>query len=115
MILAVGETLDLDFARASGLKLNEHGSIDVDRFTLESSRPRFFAGGDAITGASNVSNAMGLGKKAARKIDERLMGIRRWDRLACEFDFDGEPPEGASESPRHHSRELQPAVRVQGR
>ena len=74
MILAVGETFDLDFCRASGLELKEEGTIVVDRFTLETSRPGFYAGGDVITGASNVSNAMGGGKQAARKIDERLMG-----------------------------------------
>ena len=74
VILAVGETFDQDFCRASGLALKEEGTIVVDRFTLETSRPNFYAGGDVITGASNVSNAMGGGKQAARKIDERLMG-----------------------------------------
>ena len=67
VILAVGETFDLDFCRASGLELKEEGTIVVDRFTLETSRPGFYAGGDVITGASNVSNAMGCGKQAARK------------------------------------------------
>ena len=38
VILAVGETVDLDFARASGLKMKESGSIEVDRYTLETSR-----------------------------------------------------------------------------
>jgi len=38
---------------------------------METSRPRFFAGGDVVSGASNLSNAMGYGKKAARNIDER--------------------------------------------
>ena len=46
----------------------------MDRFTLETSRPGFYAGGDVITGASNMSNAMSGGKQAARNIDERLMG-----------------------------------------
>ena len=73
MIFAVGETLDLDFCRASGLKLKESGTIEVDRFSLETSRARFYAGGDVITGASNVSNAMGFGKQAARNIDLQLM------------------------------------------
>jgi NADH-quinone oxidoreductase subunit F len=73
VILAVGETVDPDFCRASGLKVREAGTLEVDRHTLETSRQRFFAGGDLITGASNVSNAMGLGKKAARAIDRRLM------------------------------------------
>ena len=35
-----------------------------------------------ITGASNVSNAMGYGKKAARKIDQRLMGATAGTRSA---------------------------------
>ena len=74
VILAVGETFDQDFCRASGLALKEEGTIIVDRFTYETSRPNFYAGGDVITGASNVSNAMSCGKQAAQKMDERLMG-----------------------------------------
>ncbi len=87
VILAVGETFDQDFCRASGLALKEEGTIIVDRFTYETSRPNFYAGGDVITGASNVSNAMGCGKQAARKIDERLMGERRWEKLFPEFEY----------------------------
>ena len=74
VILAVGEKVDPDFCKASGLKLKEAGTIEVDRYSLETSRERFYAGGDLITGASNVSNAMGYGKKAARNIDKKLMG-----------------------------------------
>jgi NADH-quinone oxidoreductase subunit F len=112
VILAGGETGDLDFARASGLKIKASGTIEVDRFTLESSRSKFYAGGDAISGASNVSNAMGYGKKAARNIDERLMGVRRWERLWPEFDYEQEPPEQISECARHRVREVPAAVRV---
>ena len=61
VIYAVGETVDLDCAKASGLALREGGTIEVNRFTLETSRPRFYAGGDLVTGASNVSNAMASG------------------------------------------------------
>ena len=73
----------------------------MDRFTLETSRSTFYAGGDVITGASNVSNAMGYGKKAARNIDERLMGVHRWTQLFPEFDYDQTPPEQPVESRRH--------------
>src|SRR5262249_43170912 len=59
VILAVGEKVDLDFARASGLKIKDNWTVEADRYTLETSRNRFYAGGDAITGASNLSNAMG--------------------------------------------------------
>ena len=74
VILAVGEAVDMDFVRASGLRIKENGTLEVDRYTLETSRSKFYAGGDLISGASNVSNAMGYGKKAARNIDQRLMG-----------------------------------------
>ncbi len=81
VILAVGETVDLDFAKASGLEIKESGTIEVNHFTLETSRPRFFAGGDLVTGASNVSNAMAYGKQAAQSIDEQLMDRKRWEKL----------------------------------
>jgi len=113
VILAVGETVDLDFARASGLKIKESGTIEVDRYSLETSRGKFFAGGDAITGASNVSNAMGYGKKAARNIDERLMGVRRFDLLLPDFEYDQTSPPQPSQSPRHHVKELPAEARAQ--
>ena len=62
VILAVGESVDLDFAKASGLRIKEHGTIEVDHFSLETSRPRFYAGGDLVTGASNVSERHGIRK-----------------------------------------------------
>jgi len=112
VILAVGETIDLDFARGSGLTLRDTGTFVVDRFTLETSRPKFYAGGDVITGASNVSNAMGYGKKAARKIDERLMGVKRFQRLSGGFDASDYEAEPATETPRQRAAELAPAMRV---
>ncbi len=112
VILAVGETVDLDFARASGLSVKESGTFEVNRFTLETSRPRFFAGGDVITGASNVSNAMAFGKQAARNIDLQLMEVKRWDKLFPAFEYEEKPPEEPNPSRRHHSRTLSPTSRV---
>jgi NADH-quinone oxidoreductase subunit F len=112
VILAVGETVDLDFARASGLRIKENGTVEVDRYTLETSRSGFYAGGDLITGASNVSNAMGYGKKAARIMDERLMGYRRWEELFPAFQYEMKPPSHPSPSPRHHVAHLPVEVRV---
>ena len=112
VVLAVGESVDLDFVKASGLKLQESGTmLEVDRYSLETSRKNFYAGGDLITGASNVSNAMGYGKKAARNIDQRLTGERRWQQLWPEFDYTQVPPAHPSESPRHHVREMDAARR----
>jgi len=114
VILAVGETVDRDFARASGLRIKESGTVEVDRYTLETSRSKFYAGGDLISGASNVSNAMGYGKKAARKIDQRLMGPGRWERIAPQSTYGNEPPDEPVAQPRHHGHELPVAERMEG-
>jgi NADH-quinone oxidoreductase subunit F len=112
VILAVGETFDMDFCRASGLELKEEGTIVVDRFTYETSRPSFYAGGDVITGASNMSNAMSGGKQAARKIDERLIGEGRWEQLFPDFEYSHATPGEPSLSRRHTASSLPPAARA---
>ena len=107
VILAVGETVDLDFVKATGLKLKEgQKTLEVDEYTLETSRANFYAGGDLITGASNVSNAMGCGKRAARHINQRLTGIDNFDDIWPAFDFDMTVPQRPSESARHKIREI---------
>jgi NADH-quinone oxidoreductase subunit F len=114
VILAVGESVDMDFVRASGLRIKENGTLEVDRYTLETSRSKFYAGGDLITGASNVSNSMGYGKKAARNIDARLMGGGRWESLQPEFSYSDVVPEQPSKSGRHGTFELPAAERAEG-
>ena len=112
VIFAIGETVDLDFVRASGLSMKESGTLEVNRFTLETSRPRFYAGGDLITGASNVSNAMAYGKQAARNIDWQLMEADRWDKLFQSVEYDQIPPEEPSPNRRHQGHAVPPATRV---
>jgi NADH-quinone oxidoreductase subunit F len=112
VILAVGETVDKDFAAASGLKITEQGTIEVDRYSLETSRPQFYAGGDLISGASNVSNAMGYAKTAARHIDERLTGARRFPQILPAFEYDNTPPVHVSEFGRHNPAERPAAERA---
>ncbi len=112
VILAVGEKVDPDFCKASGLKVKEAGTIEIDRYTLETSRERFYAGGDLVTGASNVSNAMRYGRQAARKIDKRLMGVKRVESLWPPFEYSMEPPEKPAECGRHVPAEVPPRERV---
>ena len=112
VILAVGEKVDPDFCKASGLRLKEAGTIEVERYSLETSRDRFYAGGDLITGASNVSNAMGIGKKAARNIDKRLTDQERAATLIPEFAYSMVVPEHPSERNRHIPAEMPGAKRV---
>jgi NADH-quinone oxidoreductase subunit F len=112
VILAVGEKVDPDFCKASGLKVKEDGTIEIDRYSLETSRDRFYAGGDLITGASNVSNAMGIGKKAARNIDKRLTGLERHATIIPNFKYEMVPPETPNEVGRHIPAERPAAERV---
>jgi NADH-quinone oxidoreductase subunit F len=112
VILAVGESVDMDFAKASGLTLKESGTVEVDRFSLETSRTKFYAGGDVITGASNVSNAMGLGKKAARNIDQRLMGEKRIGQLMRKYEYDQTPPAHSSDALRQIPGDVPAGERV---
>jgi NADH-quinone oxidoreductase subunit F len=112
VILAVGEKVDPDFCKASGLKVKEDGTIEIDRYSLETSRDRFYAGGDLITGASNVSNAMGIGKKAARNIDKRLTGLERHATIIPNFKYEMVPPETPNDVGRHIPAERPAAERV---
>jgi hypothetical protein len=57
---------------------------------------------------------MGYGKKAARNMDERLMGVRRWAKLFPEFEYAQEAPLQPSESRRHHPSQLPAHDRVKG-
>jgi NADH-quinone oxidoreductase subunit F len=112
VIFAVGESAEADFARSFGLKLKDNGTIEVDRFTLATSRPRFFAGGDLVTGASNVSSAMALGKRAARSIDRQLMQSERWKLIQPEIPYLQVPPADAGSAPTHRGHEIELALRA---
>ena len=114
MQIAVLTTLLVSFyrCRASGLELKDDGTIKADRFTLETSRPFFYAGGDIITGASNVSNAMAGGKQAARSIDERLMNESQWEQIFANFDYSRTAPGEPSLSRRHRPASLAPSSRI---
>lgn len=111
VILAVGETVDRDFCAHSGLHLIDSGMLDVNRFSLETSRDKFYAGGDLVTGASNISNAMSYGKEAARHIDKRLSGQSRFDAILPQFTYSWIVPE-PDPCGRHRSHERPAAERA---
>ncbi len=56
-----------------GLEVNRKGNIVADEATGRTTRDGVFAGGDIVTGAATVIQAMGAGKKAARAIHEYLL------------------------------------------
>lgn len=74
VIMAIGNSPNPLIARTTeGLEVNKRGGIIVtDEESLQTTREKVFAGGDAVTGAATVILAMGAGKKAANAIDDLL-------------------------------------------
>ena len=75
VILAVGEKPDLSFLPEE-IEVSE-GKILVNPFTMETTMPGVFAGGDAVTGPATVIEAILAGMKAAESIDKYLRGELR--------------------------------------
>ncbi len=55
-----------------GIRLNKWGNIEADPVTGATNLPGVYAGGDIVTGAATVIEAMGAGKRSARAIDAYL-------------------------------------------
>ncbi|MFC1956697.1 FAD-dependent oxidoreductase [Chloroflexota bacterium] len=74
VITAVGQTLKTEFVRELGLSLSGGGMIVVDPESGATNVGGVFAGGDVVTGAAYVIDAIAAGKKVARTIDRYLQG-----------------------------------------
>ncbi|HPX91807.1 MAG TPA: FAD-dependent oxidoreductase, partial [Spirochaetota bacterium] len=57
---------------APDLQCNKWGNIIADKQSMKTSVEGVFAGGDIVTGAATVIEAMGAGRKAARSMAEYL-------------------------------------------
>ena len=74
-IVAVGQDPDFSFLAEMGLALNKGGTIQADPETGQTSRPKVFAGGDAVTGPAIAIEAIAAGHRAALAIDRYLHGL----------------------------------------
>jgi len=73
VVIAVGNAPNpLIRMTTPGIEANRKGCLVVNEDTLETTRDKVFAGGDAVTGAATVILAMGAGKTAAKSICEKL-------------------------------------------
>jgi glutamate synthase (NADPH/NADH) small chain len=99
VVFAIGTNANPILGQTSGLKLHARGYIATDEH-LATSIAGVYAGGDIVTGAATVIQAMGAGRKAARGMkaylglrdsdcvyrtvppdaDDRLFGIERSER-----------------------------------
>lgn len=74
IVYAIGTNANPIMGQTSKLKLNKWGYIDTDE-NLATSIAGVFAGGDIVTGAATVIEAMGAGRRAAASM-KAYLGIR---------------------------------------
>ncbi len=74
VVFAIGTNANPIMGQTSSLKLNKWGYIATDE-NLATSVAGVFAGGDIVTGAATVIQAMGAGRKAARSM-KAYLGLR---------------------------------------
>ncbi len=72
-IIAIGNAPNPIIQKSTpGLETNRKGAIVADPETMRTSKIGVFAGGDIVTGAATVIEAMGAGRKAAISMDDYL-------------------------------------------
>jgi glutamate synthase (NADPH) small chain len=74
VVYAIGTNANPIIGQTSRLKLNARGYIQADE-SFATSVAGVYAGGDIVTGAATVIEAMGAGRKAARSM-KHYLGIR---------------------------------------
>jgi glutamate synthase (NADPH/NADH) small chain len=74
VVFAIGTNANPILGQTSGLKLDARGYIATDE-NLATSIVGIYAGGDIVTGAATVIQAMGAGRKAARAM-KAYLGLR---------------------------------------
>jgi formate dehydrogenase beta subunit len=74
VLIAIGQASDLSFLNGKSAIQTPRGVIDVDEGTLQTGVPKIFAGGDVVSGAASVVEAVAMGRKAAASIDRFLGG-----------------------------------------
>jgi glutamate synthase (NADPH/NADH) small chain len=77
VVYAIGTNANPIIGQTSKLKLNKRGYIATDE-ALATSIPGVYAGGDIVTGAATVIQAMGAGRRAARSM-KAFLGLRDTD------------------------------------
>ena len=72
VILAVGQSADLDLLGDTEIERNRGGGLQVDPVTLRTSHPKVWAGGDVARGPRNLIDAVADGQRAATAIHAAL-------------------------------------------
>ncbi|HEX8128750.1 MAG TPA: NAD(P)-dependent oxidoreductase [Pyrinomonadaceae bacterium] len=77
VIKALGQQKMVDWlSQIEGIKLDDAGRVSVDPDTMQTTNPKFFAGGDCVNGGREAVDAAQAGKLAAQGIHFHLSGER---------------------------------------
>jgi len=111
VIVAIGQGAALEFATDDGHLVVSEGRIAADSLTQRAGNGDVFAGGDAVTGAATIIEAIAAGQRAARAIDTFLGGEGK---LPSDSGFAPrvKPDEAAGEVGRQSVRHVPPAQRI---
>jgi len=76
LIIAIGQDPDLHFITPDcSINISRRDTISVSNETFMTDRDGVFAGGDAVTGANTVTEAIASGKIVAEMIDHYIQGM----------------------------------------
>ena len=77
VIAAIGQTSDMTFVpKDSGVNVNKWSTFDLAKGSKsQTTNPKFFTGGDALTGPDTVIGAIEAGHQAARDMDSHIRKI----------------------------------------
>jgi dihydropyrimidine dehydrogenase (NAD+) subunit PreT len=77
VIKALGQSKRRDFfSSIGGIELDSSGRVIVDKETMQTGNPKYFAGGDCVNGGREAVDASQMGKLAAQGIHQHLTGER---------------------------------------
>ncbi|MCD6310375.1 MAG: FAD-dependent oxidoreductase [Candidatus Eremiobacteraeota bacterium] len=77
VIEAIGQRPDIGFISGlTGVEHDDMGLIKVNRDTMKTGRAGIFAGGDIVSGGTNIARAIKEGKIAAISIDKYLKSLK---------------------------------------
>ncbi|HUZ18631.1 MAG TPA: NADH-ubiquinone oxidoreductase-F iron-sulfur binding region domain-containing protein [Spirochaetia bacterium] len=111
VIVAVGEKVASDAIYGSEVRLTKAGAVEADYFTLQTTDPKVWACGDAVSGPATAAEAMGLARRAASAIDRSLEGQDRFHLLFREFAYAMEAPKEPAKGRMNRSGRVPPAER----
>lgn len=102
IVTAIGQQVEDTFYEKSETMIDYRKRIEVDKFSMETSVPNVFAGGDAVLGPATLIEAVAHGKNAARQIDIKLVGRDTLSELQQKtpYEYSMEIPDNEHKIPR---------------